>query len=249
MNFTLSKLINSSFLTAFLAISSSILLPQNPASAFSVSFGETSQSSNNPATGTSASIDFDFTQIDSGIRLDLDITNTTAQTDFGSEATKSILTAVLFDLPGVTLNLDLVTGNAFFPELLVGEKLPPFGTFDVAISNDDQILGGNPNNGLRENQSTIVSLLLTGTSQSAETIENEFFTGFKNNELKIATRFQAVNAGGGSDKLLGGSVIEEGGITPDPTQKVPEPGLTAALSLFVPISLLYLKKKKVYKIG
>jgi hypothetical protein len=45
----------------------------------------------------------------------------------------------------------------------------------------------------------------------ASEVENDFFTGFTSGALKVATRFQQVNAGEGSDKLLGGDISNGGG--------------------------------------
>ena len=63
--------------------------------------------------------------------------------------------------------------------------------------------------------SSSVSFLLGGKNLVANNVENAFLTGFGDGTLRIASRFQAVNAGAGSDKLLGGIL--------KPTVVVPPP--------------------------
>ncbi|NJO94023.1 MAG: PEP-CTERM sorting domain-containing protein [Hydrococcus sp. RM1_1_31] len=89
----------------------------------------------------------------------------------------------------------------------------PFGTFDVAVLDNNNFEGGNANGALPQGQSTSVSFLLSGTNLLANTVESDFFTGFSDGSLKAVARFQQVNAGAGSDKLL----LEDDGIIDDGT--------------------------------
>jgi hypothetical protein len=68
---------------------------------------------------------------------------------------------------------------------------------------------------LTQGLSSSVSFLLGGKNLVANNVENAFLTGFGDGTLRIASRFQAVNAGAGSDKLLGGIL--------KPTVVVPPP--------------------------
>ena len=242
---------------AGVAITSSFLMPSS-AQAFGISFDSTSQSSNNPATGASAFVDFSFTQSGSNVLLGLDITNTTGQSIFGAGATQSKLTGVAFDLlPGLSVVSNSYTGSSFFPTLLQNVNFTPFsnqvGNFSVGVADNNNFEGGNANGALPQGGNTFVSFLLSGTNLVAGTLESQFLAGFQNNTLQAAVRFQQVNAGAGSDKLLGGTIIgggdnggDNGGDTTggdnggDTTggdnggsTKVPEPGTVAALALMV----------------
>lgn len=232
MNNTARTLITSSALAVGLSFLTST---QAQASTFSLNFDSTSQSSNNPATGAAATIDFGFADAGAGVvNLTLGIKNTTGETNFGAGATSSRLTAVLFDLvPNVSYQAGSYSGTSFFPNVvgqtsgrpserqdilnpLLNDSLNPFGTFDVAISNDDNIEGGNANNALlpTDGTTTLSLNLLTG-SLNAAALETAFLNGFSDGSLRFAARFQQVNAGAGSDKLLGGTVVREA--------EVPEP--------------------------
>ncbi|MBM0745043.1 hypothetical protein JOY44_26355 (plasmid) [Phormidium sp. CLA17] len=92
---------------------------------------------------------------------------------------------------------------------VLGEAaLNPFGTFDVGIrsAGPGTFAGGNPQTGLTAGNSTLVSFIFSGTGLTASLVENSFLSGIKNDSLNIVGRFQQVNAGGGSDKVLGGLV-------------------------------------------
>jgi PEP-CTERM motif len=200
----LSAFLSSSLLTAGIA---GISLGYNvtPVQAFELNFGAASQSSNTPATGSSAKVDFKFTQSGQNVLVNLDIFNTTGETTFGSGATESTLMGFAFDLlDGITIGS--FTGSNYFGNIASNVDLQPFDTFDVGISRNSNFLGGNPNGGLTQGLSSSVSFLLSGANLLAETLEQDFFQGFSDGTLKWATRFQAVNAGAGSDKLLGGTI-------------------------------------------
>ena len=94
-------------------------------------------------------------------------------------------------------------------------------------------------------QSSTVSFLLSGIGfLDAAMVESDFLEGFKNETLKVASRFQQVNAGGGSDKLLGGDISngvgDKGG---GDEVSVPEPATTLGLMALGGLGLLVRKKK------
>jgi hypothetical protein len=187
-----------------------------PAQALEFFFGPKSESSNTPATGASARVQFTFTDEDSDVRVKLKITNTTGLLPtgpFGAGATESKLTAVGFDiLDG--LSASDYAGSSFFPNLLFDGELTPFGTFDLFVSNDNNILGGNPGNALPQGQFTHVDFLLSGWDFGAEALEDALFEAYQVETLRFVARFQDVNAGEGSDKLLGGQVVPTPALLP-----------------------------------
>ncbi|MEL7034146.1 MAG: cistern family PEP-CTERM protein [Cyanobacteria bacterium J06592_8] len=220
----------STVLYSTLASVGVVLAAIMPAQAFSVNFGADSTSSNNPATGASASVDFNFSDVTGGVQLDLDIFNTTGDTSFGDNATASKLTGIGFNLAGgVTADAGSFTNTGFLDFLSLNDSLQPFGSFDVAVLDNNNFEGGNANDALPEGQSTTASLLLT-TALGASDVEQAFLNLFSDDSNFVA-RFQQVDAGAGSDKLLGGTV-NGGTVTPEP---VPEPftilGSMAALGV------------------
>lgn len=242
MKTTLSRLMNSGLLIAGAAVAAATLLP-NAAQAFTVNFGANSASSNNPATGSSATIDFNFTDVMGGVKLDLSVINTTGQiTPFGAGATESSLVRFVFDIPDEVTNVTSLNLGGIFTSFLFDSnniQEQPFsnngvnfgafnGGFDVEIAR-----GGNPNNALTEGNSTTVSLLLT-SALNASSLEQLFFDGIfaddptdSEEALRVATRFQAVEGGGNngaSDKLL-----QE--FDDDDNVSVPEPSAIAGLVL------------------
>jgi hypothetical protein len=216
------SLVKSTSLASSLLATSGVLIGSSllaaPADAFSLSFDNTSTTSNPTATGASALVDFNFTQQGSNILLGLNITNTTGTiTPFGDGATLSKLTGIGFDLiNGVSVVPGSYTGSSFFPVLALNgmgdTTLSPFGTFDIAVLDNNNFEGGNANSALPEGQSTSVSFLLSGTNLLASTVESDFFAGFSDGSLRAVTRFQQVNAGEESDKLLLGDdgIIDDG---------------------------------------
>ncbi len=216
------------------------LLTPGAARAFTFSFDESSDSSNTTPTGASATVDFRFINKDNNVLLELDITNTTDITNFGAGATRSKFTGLGFDiLDGLTVNVaSYDPGNpTYLPILKLNDSLAPFGTFDVAILDNKKFEGGNANAALPEGTSTTVSFELI-TSVNASTLEAEFFDAFANGNLQAVARFQQVNAGEGSDKLLGGTIIPDGEY-----QEVPEPGAAGAMALLALGAITYLKKR------
>jgi len=209
MKGTFSTLIGCSLLAAGVAITSSVLAPSS-AQAFSISFGSTSTSSNSLATGASANVDFNFSQAGNNVLLNLNLLNTTGQIpSFGAKATQSTLMGITFDLvEGLNVVANSYVGSSFFSNLLSSVSFTPFsksgGSFDVGIAHNGNFEGGNTHGGLTQGLSSSVSFLLSGTNLVANNLENAFLSGFQDGTLRIASRFQAVNAGAGSDKLLGG---------------------------------------------
>jgi len=208
MKGTFSTLVGCSLLAAGVAITSSVLAPSS-AQAFSISFGSTSTSSNSLATGASANVDFNFSQAGNNVLLNLNLLNTTGQTTFGAKASQSTLMGITFDLvEGLNVVANSYLGSSFFSNLVDNVSFKPFsnsgGSFDVGIAHNDKFEGGNTHGGLTQGLSSSVSFLLSGTNLVANNLENAFLSGFQDGTLRIASRFQAVNAGAGSDKLLGG---------------------------------------------
>ena len=212
---------SSFFAATSVALVSSVLVP-TAAQAFSIQLGPGSQSSNNTPTGASALVDFTFTQMGNDVEIGLNITNTTGVLPaFGDGATTSKLTGIGFDLGGFqaldALGLSLVGGSftntGFLDTLIEDAAFQPFPSLDVGIADNNNFNGGNANGALPEGQSTTASIKVTGTNPLiAGVLENLFLTGFTDGTVDIGARFQQVNAGEGSDKLLGGDPVDDGTI-------------------------------------
>ncbi len=192
--------------------------------AATLNFDSTSTSSNSPPTGASATADFTFTDSGLGVvDVSILITNTTGTiASFGAGATTSKLTGIGFDLPEFTF-LSIVAGSftttGFLDTLSPpgDTDLPPFGGFDVAVKDNSNFQGGNANGALPENNSTTVSfdLNISGSSlANAAALNAAFLSGLADGSLGAVARFQQVNAGAGSDKLL---------FNPPPPAPVPLP--------------------------
>ena len=104
-------------------------------------------------------------------------------------------------------------------------------TFDIGFSKNKELKGGNPNGALIAGQSTQVSLILDSDMDALAT-EQWFSDAFENNEINAGARFQAVNAGAGSDKLLGDVYddFNNNNSGNGTLERVPEPGSIAALA-------------------
>lgn len=172
-------------------------------------------------------MNFSFAQQGDNVLLNLDMTNTT-NGKLGLGATASTLVGVAFDMPSF-LNFSLTPSGSNFTQLWKNVNLSPtnqFGTYSAGISTPrNSFEGGNANGGLKAGESTTVSFLLSGGKLNVKDVQNSFLTGFSSGSFKVAGRFQQVNAGGGSDKVVGKIQIPE---TPKP-KKVPEPGLGLGL--------------------
>lgn len=178
-----------------------------PAQAFTLTFDPGFGTSNNQGTGATAQVKFDFVQQGSDVLLNLDVFNTTDGTSFLDDvntAGGNIATFMGFAFDLISgVSVKSYTGNNFFGNYLTNVSLNPFGTFDVGVAKNSNFTGGNPNGGLTAGQDTTVSFVL-GTAMSALDVETNFWKGFADGSLNSTARFQAVNAGAGSDKLLGG---------------------------------------------
>lgn len=177
-------------------------------------------------TGASARALFTFTDVANGggsdVLLTIDITNTTNGT-LGLGATQATLVALTFDLPssnGVTYS-----GGTVFPTLYNNASLNPYGTYDVCIrsSSDGTCAGGNPSGGLTAGQSTTVTFRFDTTLTAAAfgaLMQADYLDETNDGSAyDTVARFQQVNAGGGSDKVIGR----------DPPIEVPEPATIAML--------------------
>ncbi len=197
-------------------------------------FGASSTSSNSPPTGASAKIVMTFvdTMSPGQVSLELLISNTTGSPAFGSGATASKLTGFGMDLPsGFTLLAGSLTtdidgdSKAYFDTLIVNAALPPFGTLDFGVADNNNFLGGNANGALPAGLSDKVSVKLGGGS--AATAEAAFLAAFTDPDdasykLNSVVRFQQVNAGAGSDKLANPTVTTDSP-PPPPDASAPEP--------------------------
>ncbi len=177
------------------------------AATFTLDFGANSISSNTPATGASASIDWTFADSAGDILVTLNITNTTGQTIFGSGATSSVLTAFGFDLlSGYSYIVGSFVGGTYLDTLILGADAQPFDTLDFAAADNSNYNGGNANGALPEPFSDTVSFKLDSTQNAAQAFA-AFLAGFNQNGLDAAVRFQQVTGpndynGAESDKLL-----------------------------------------------
>lgn len=178
------------------------VLMAGSASAITLNFDSTSISSNSPATGASGSVVLSFADEGGDVRVTADITNTTGTiTSFGEGATESKLTGFGFDLvAGVSYIDGSFTTTGYLDTLIEDAELSPFGTFDIAAADNNNFLGGNANDALPQGMSTQVSFLFD-TTLDALGLDSAFAAAF-NDGLKAVMRFQQVNAGEGSDKLL-----------------------------------------------
>ncbi len=225
-----------------LAIASS-MFASNPAEAFTLSINPTNGSTEN--TGASALLDFNFVQDGSNVLLNLGIKNTT-NGSLGLGATQATLVGVGFDLPSLIKNFTYNAGTSTFTNLYQNAALQPYGTFDVGIrsAGTGNFAGGNPTAGLKAGQSTMVSFLFSGSNLTARSVEDSFLNGIKSGSLEVVGRFQQVNAGGGSDKVIGGLLPESGGgnsaAVPEPTTML---GAIAAGGAFLGRKRLQRKKE------
>jgi hypothetical protein len=227
-------------MTAFLPVAAGALaialLTSVPAQAFTFSLGQGSKSSNedgttlNQRTGASALLTFDFSEVvgtPGDIKIDLTVKNTTGSPTFGAGATTSKLTGIALDLvSGVTFKS--FVGNQYLDTLLTNVSFPPFGSFDIAFADNGNFLGGSPSSALPEGIATQLSFVVAAPGRTAAQLETDFLNAYSNNgdNIDIGARFQDVNAGEGSEKLLGGTPGDD-----DDEVTVPEPATVLGLSL------------------
>lgn len=208
-----------------------VALSATQASAFTYRFGSTSTSSNSTATGASASVEFDFVDLSNGqVQLNLGFLNTTGTSGlFGDGATDARLNGIAFDLfDDVTVASHSFNGK--LSTLFTNFSYSPFsnrvGNFSIGFGDNNQFEGGKAKDGLAVGETSFATLVLN-SNKNAAGLQNQFRLALTAETLNIAARFQAVNAGAGSDKLLGGSV-ENPFEPPQPTE-VPEPAALAGL--------------------
>lgn len=181
---------------------------------------------NSTHTGASGTVEWTLENSGSDILLKWDISNTTGEIpSFGDGATKAMLTGFGVNLPnGVTyVTGSFVAGNKL-DTLILDANASPFGTLRIAAADNNNFNGGNANSALEEGASDQVSLKLTGLNL-ADMVQ-AFTTSFQPPvSLSAVMRFQQVNAGSGSEKLLftGSST---------PPQVVPEPTSIAMWGIF-----------------
>lgn len=206
-------------LAAF-ALAGGLALSAGSAQAFSLVFGPNSTSSNSPATGASAQVDFALTDVGSDtVEIMLTLMNTTGQIpSFGAGATTSKFTGFTFDLP---MPVAFVAGSFManlgggdgteFDTIIEDVDFNPFsnsvGNFDIGVADNGNFEGGNANAALAQGQTDILKFRVSPSSVNGSSLYNALFNGFSDGSLNFAARFQQVNAGEGSDKLLGGDVI------------------------------------------
>ncbi len=221
MNRITSSSLSLSAAAVGLAIASSMFVSK-PADAFTLSINPANGSTE--STGASALLDFNFVQDGSNVKLNLGIKNTT-NGSLGLGATQATLVGVGFDLPSLISSFTYNAGNSTFTSLYRNAALNPFGTCDVGSrsAGSGNFSGGNPTQGLTAGQSTMVSFLFSGSNLTASSVENSFLSGIKNGSLDVVGRFQQVNAGGGSDKVIGSLVPEPSGSGGGNSAAAPEP--------------------------
>ncbi len=179
--------------------------PAHAGSLFALDFSANSTSSNNTLTGASGLVGFMFADESGDVRVTLDIENTTGSPLFGDNATSSKLTGFGFDLlTGVSYVVDSFVGDTdgHFTDLLLNANAQPFDSLDLAVADNNNFNGGNANGALPEGDSANVSFLLDSTQNAADlgvAFQAAFFSVPR---LQASLRFQQVNAGSGSDKLL-----------------------------------------------
>ena len=157
-------------------------------------------------TGAAATAAFSFSDVASDVGIDLILKNITNGAQGGLNATAATLVGLAFDLPTFT-SLTYADGGTNFTKLWTNVILPPFGTFDFGISTPRKtFVGGNPTGGLTSGNTLSVVHFKVNTTLTAAAFEAAFAAGnLAGGDLNAAARFQQVNAGGGSDKVWGGS--------------------------------------------
>lgn len=173
------------------------------ASALSLKFDSSSISSNSLASGAAGEVDMTFSDAGGQVRVSAIVRNTTGMISFGAGATKGKLTGFGFDLlPGVAF-AGTFTSGSFLDETLLNAAFNPFGSLDLAFADNSNFLGGNPKKALPEGrQDSFAFALALGAFGDAAALEAAFQNAFASGTLDAGLRFQQVNAGAGSDKLL-----------------------------------------------
>ncbi|MCU0515329.1 MAG: PEP-CTERM sorting domain-containing protein [Oscillatoria sp. Prado101] len=229
---SIRALAGTTALAAGMALASTALTAA-PAQAFGLSIAPQYGSTEN--TGATAKLDFNFVQQGAQVLLNLDIKNTTNGST-GLGATQATLVGVAFDLPTIVSAYTYNPGSSAFTQTYNNVSIPGLTSetfrFGIRSAGSGNFVGGNPQAGLTAGQSSSVSFLLSGANLTAAGVESAFQSGFKDGSLQAGGRFQQVNAGGGSDKVLAGS------------EAVPEPTTLGGLALGAAI-LARLRSRKV----
>jgi hypothetical protein len=193
--------------TAAASAAAMILAASPAAAAVTLEFKPVYGSTEN--TGASASAIFTFTDVGSDVRIDLSLSNTT-DGSLGLGATQATLVGLAFDLPTFTA-ISYNSNSTAFSQLWTEVSLPPYGTFSVGISPPrNSFAGGNPQSGLTALNTLSTVSFTADTTLSAAAFEAAFLAGHSASGLMdAAARFQQVNAGGGSDKVKGGTAVPE----------------------------------------
>ncbi|MEQ8958981.1 MAG: hypothetical protein RLP02_13830, partial [Coleofasciculus sp. C2-GNP5-27] len=199
-----SRLLGSSLLATSITLASS-LVSANAAQALTINFDSTSTSTNDPATGASAQVDFNFVDVADGVQLDLTLLNTTNQLNdsFGREATESEFVAFGFDVSDSISSYTYDSLNSPFTRLFADAEINGAGgknVFDIGIrvanANGNPTAGGfqggSPSSGLNSGESAKVSFFLD-TSDNAQAVEEAFANLFNGEEFRAVARFQSVS--------------------------------------------------------
>jgi hypothetical protein len=192
------KIMKTTLKSALLAVGLAVAASSASASVI-LAFGAGATSSNSPNTGASGKATLSFSDVVGGVGLSVLVENTTGDVIFGAGATTSKLTGFAFDLDGLSIDFGSFVGGTYLTNLLINADAQPFGTFDLAVADNDNYNGGNANSALPQGLSDTFSLTLTGGANAAA-VEASFLSFFEGSETS-AMRFQQVNAGAGSDKL------------------------------------------------
>ena len=195
----------TAFIGTLIGSSLAFALTASSANAVTLAFDDTtSYSTNTPYTGASGTVVMTFTDVVGGIMLDISVENTTGNTIFGAGATASKLTGFAFDaLDGLSVLASTVGTN--LNTFLSGSVAAlPFPSFDWAFADNGNYNGGNANGALPAGQTDSMSLLLSSNSMNAAQVDAAYVSAFAdtNDGIDAALRFQQVNAGAGSEKLL-----------------------------------------------
>lgn len=166
------------------------------------------------STGATAVVSLEFFEQGDSVRLRVAIENTTP-TQIGSR-----LTAIGIELPSVVAPIAFAPlgTSGYFDELTFDVDMSPGwlnapAGFDVVISSDGNLLGGNPNGAPRAGESQTVVLDLGDTGLTPSELA-ESVTAFYQ-ELPVphvVGRFQAVGPGGEDSDKVAGMVPEPSGL-------------------------------------
>ncbi len=176
------------------------------ANALTLSFDETSTSSNSTLTGASATVEMVFTDVGAGlVDIVTTVSNTTDTTSFGAGATESQLTGFGFDLlSGLSFIQADSSAGSTLDTFLTDAAFNPFGELDLAAADNNNFIGGNARGALSEGDSDTFTFRIAYDQTlfgGAATLEEAYMSAFLDDGVNAGLRFQSVNAGEGSDKL------------------------------------------------